>query len=136
MENNRAVGHQGLHKCACRHGAVARNKETFDVFRYGGVLVKFSIEKLRDEVARNVVGGGSESAGGDDKVGAEQGFTDGFFDVASGVWHGDLPGDGVAKICEPMTNPLLMGVEHTAEQKFGAGVDEFDVHGANLCGEA
>jgi hypothetical protein len=53
-------------------------------------------------------------------------------DVARRVRHGDLPRDVVAEVGEAAAKPLLVRVQNAAQQKFAAGVDEFDVHAGSF----
>ena len=124
----RARGNQCFHARARGHRPVARNKKVFDAFGDRSVFDQRFAEQLGDQIAREVVGCGAKSAGGDDEVGAGQRFTHGLLDIRTRVRHGDLPADGVAEVGQAAAKPLLMGVEDAAQQEFTAGVDEFDDH--------
>jgi hypothetical protein len=45
------------------------------------------------------------------------------------VRNADLAADFVAQVGQLPANPLLVRIEHAAEEQLGAGVDQFDVQG-------
>ena len=85
-------------------------------------------QEIGDQLARDVVGGRAKSACGDYEAGAAKRRLHRIADRRTGVRYGDLTRKSVAIVSEPLTKPLLVGVEHAAKQQLGAGVDEFDLH--------
>ena len=133
-QHHGAFGHERLDFVVFRHRQVAR-RETFLMWSSTAVIQpQFFAEQLRNQIAREVVGGRAEAAGGDDQVRAAQRFTDGGLDVVRRVRHGHLAGHDVTEISQAAAKPLLVRVEHAAEHQFAAGVDEFDVHAAPVSG--
>ena len=88
----------------------------------------FLPSKLRNQIARQIVGSRAEAAGGDDQIRAAQRFANGGLDVVRRVRHGHLAGHDITEIGEAAAEPLLVRVEHATEHQFAAGVEQFDVH--------
>ena len=128
VEDERAIGNQGLDAGPLGHGPFAAREELLDMAKHRRILAQILPKQLRYQVAGDIVRSRAEPAGGDDKVGPDEGFADGLLDVAAGVRHGDLAGDNAAQIRQLAAEPLLMRIEHATAHQFGAGVDEFDDH--------
>ena len=127
-QDARAVGDQRLDASPLGHGPFAAREEPADVAEDGGVFAQPFPKQLGDQIAGEVVGSRAEAAGGEDELGAGEGFADGLGDVAAGVGHGDLPGDDPAQVGQLAAEPLRVRIEHPAQHQFGAGVDEFYDH--------
>jgi hypothetical protein len=127
-----AFGHPGLNRGAWGHRPVAAFEEGGEIGENGRVFAQRSAEQFSDPLTGEIIGGGSESAGGDDPIGASEGFGDGLLNRDSRVGHGHLALHGIPGVGKLPTEPLLMGIEHPAKHEFAAGVDDLDVHGGNV----
>ena len=110
VQHERTLGHHRLHARAGGHGALALGEERLDVRDDGWVFVQRASEQSGDAVARDVVGGRPQPAGGDDEVRAAQRLAHGLLNVVRRVRDRDLPRDDVAEVCELAAEPLLMSV--------------------------
>jgi hypothetical protein len=107
---------------------MARGEEMPDAGKCGRVEDELSAEDLRDNIAGEVVAGGAETAGGDDQIRPCQGLAESVLDLPGVVRDTNLAGNFPAQVGKLAAKPLLVGVENTADQEFGAGIDQFNVH--------
>ena len=131
-QDHGALRHEGLHGRARRHGTVASGEERGQFGEDGGILAKRSTQQASDLFPGEVIGRGSQSARGDNPIGASQGFGDRLFDDGGVIRNGYLALNGIAGIGQLAADPLLMSIENPPEQEFAAGGDELDDHVANV----
>ena len=123
-----AVDDLGLLFVVGRHGDAARG-ETFVERGDGvGVFVELDAERVGDAVAREVVFGGAEAAGGDDDVGARERDADGGGEVLAVVADDGLEGDGDAEVVEAFGEEEGVGVGAVRRQHLRADSDDFSDH--------
>jgi len=91
--------------------------------------VELDAERVGDAVAREVVFGGTESAGGDDDVSAGERDADGGGEVRGVVAEDGLEGDGNTERVETVGEEERVGVGAVRRQHLGADGDDFSDHG-------
>ena len=107
----------------------ATGTETFaDGFGNGFVETEGTVQDFGDDVAGDVVAGGAETAGEEEDVGAGEGGADGVGHAGRVVADSGVAGNAVAEGEELAGEVVDVGVGDEAEEEFGAGGDEFDVH--------
>ena len=79
------------------------------------VLMEFQAEGFCDDLAGEVIAGGTETAGNDDGVGANHHFLESLTDRIA-VRHGGLPGDAQPHREKLATEPAAMGIEGVTEE--------------------
>ena len=74
-----------------------------------------------------------EAHANNDQISAVERFVDRLADSFGAVRGGDLPGHEIAAVGELPAEPLLVGIQHSAQQQFRARVDNFDIQRAQFC---
>ena len=114
-------------------GRLARGKVLFDPGEGGGVENQFPAKDFGGDVASEVVAGGAQPAGGDERSARANASWRASWICAGVVGDTNLAGNLVAQVGQFAAKPLLMGVEDAPDEEFGAGVDQFDAHFFSGC---
>ncbi|MPN27417.1 hypothetical protein SDC9_174850 [bioreactor metagenome] len=99
--------------------------DLFDQFR---MRFQFQPEETGGGVEGDVVPGGAEPAGDDQRVRLRQGFGEGGVDFRRAVPGGQSLPDGQAPSGQRPAEEGEIGVEDRSFQKFGSGRDDCDAH--------
>ena len=127
LDHGRAGGHLRLARDAWQEGALDLLEVCLEVGEDRRVFGHGPAEEFGGEVACQVVARRPEAAGDQHEVGASKRFLERRADGRP-VGHADLMVDAQAEGEKFLAEKGQVGVGDVAEEEFGAGVDDFDLH--------
>ena len=127
FQNLGAFGNHRLAEHALDELVATRGESGLDVGADCRIGLEFSPEQLGDDLARDVIGGGAESAGDEKHLCAAAGFENPIADGGA-VGDGCLSRESETEREDLAGDPAGVGVLHAAEKQLRADIQDLDGH--------
>ncbi len=121
-----------LHAILRRHRTFAPGKKAFDVGKRRRVKHQFNVRRGGDGVARQVIGRGAQSAGGNYQIGPFGRMTKHFDVRRQIVGHGRVVDRLHPQLAQARAKPLAVRIEPLPAGEFVADGDDFSVHAGKI----